>query len=92
MTSKVKKQSLGAHAMEVAAENKFATLVTSLLMLVMVFFGPQFNSLKAKLGQTENLIRVVNEVLVDNALNAEEVVKLQDALKAFNPPAPTPTN
>ena len=76
-------------AAETVENNKFASLVRAILMVIMVFFAPQFNNLKSKLGQTENLLKVVNEVLADSALDAAEVARLQDALKAFNPPAPT---
>lgn len=89
MTSKIKKPGVLVRAAETVDNNKFASLVTAVLMIVVVFFGPQFNSLKGKLAQTENLLRVVNEVMADNTLDSEEVARLQDALKAFNPPAPT---
>ena len=89
MGSKPVKKPVLVRAAETVENNKFASLVTAILMVVMVFFAPQFNSLKGKLAQTENLLRVVNEVMADNALDSEEVARLQDALKAFNPPAPT---
>ena len=88
MGKQVKKSAV-VRVAETVDNNRFASLVTAVLMIVVVFFGPQFNQLKDKLSKTENLLRVVNEVLEDNALDSEEVARLQDALKAFNPPAPT---